>query len=166
MPASVTLKGNPFKLEGSEVSVGQKAPDFTANKSLVETAKLSDLAGKTVIISVVPSLDTPVCDLQARRFNDEAAKLGADVAVVVISVDLPPAQARWCGAAGATNLTLLSDYNRRDFGARYGCWLPDLGILCRAIFVVGPDGTLKHAEYVPEIAQHPDYDAALAAAKA
>lgn len=166
MSRSTTLKGNPFDLEGPEIQVGDKAPEFTVNKSLVDSAKLSDYAGKTVILTAVPSLDTPVCDTMSRRFNSEAAKLGDGVAVLVVSVDLPPALARWCGAADAKNVTALSDYKDRDFGKKYGLWIPALGVLARAVFVIGPDGVVKHAEYVPEIAQEPDYDAALAAAKA
>lgn len=164
MSASVTLKGNPVELCGPNLTVGADAPDFTANKSLVETACLGDFAGKTVLISCVPSLDTPVCDVQSKRFNEEAAKLDG-VEVITISVDLPPAQARWCGASGADKMTLLSDYKDRDFGHKYGTYIPSLGICCRAVFVIGPDGKIKHAEYVSEVAEHPDYDAALAAAK-
>jgi thiol peroxidase len=164
MPSTVTLKGSPLHLEGTEIHVGDKAPDFRARRSLGEDASLKDYAGKTVLLSVVPSLDTPVCDLQARRFNEEAGKFGDKVAIVVISADLPPAQARWCGAADAKNLITLSDYMHHDFGRKYGVFIKELGILARAVFVIGPDGKVKYAEYVPEIAQHPNYDAALAAA--
>ncbi len=165
MSRTVTLKGSPIDLNGPELKVGDSAPEFTVSKNLKEDATLGEFAGKTVILSVVPSLDTPVCDLQAKRFNEEAAKLGDGVAVAIISRDLPPAMARWCGAAEAKNLALLSDYKHRDFGAKYGVEIPALGILCRAVFVVGADGALKHVEYVGEVAEHPNYDAALAAAK-
>jgi thiol peroxidase len=165
MPSSVTLKGNPVSVTGTEISTGDKAPDFTLHKSLVDKVTLGHFAGKTLIISVVPSLDTPTCDLQGKRFNKEAADLGDDAAVLVVSRDLPPAQARWCGANDATNITVASDHHVREFGNKYGCELPDFGILARAVFVVGKDGTVKYAEYVPEIADEPNYDAALAAAK-
>jgi thiol peroxidase len=165
MPNSVTLKGNPIPVEGTELKPGDKAPDFKASKSLVDDCSLTDFLGKTVIISSVPSLDTPVCDTSSRRFNEEAGKLGDAVAVVTVSCDLPPAQARWCGAADAKNLVVASDYKHHDFGKKYGVWIPKLGVNARAVFVIGPDGTVKHAEYVPEIAQEPNYDAALSAAK-
>jgi thiol peroxidase len=166
MPATVTLKGNPIALEGTEIKVGATAPDFKASKNLMEDRSLAEFAGKTVIISSVPSLDTPVCDISSKRFNTEAGKLGDAVAILTISCDLPPAQARWCGAADAKNLVVVSDYKHHDFGKKYGLWMPALGVNARAVFVVGPDGVVKHAEYVPEIAQEPNYDAALAAAKA
>ncbi|MCB2155360.1 thiol peroxidase [bacterium] len=166
MPDTVNFKGNPLHLEGTEVKLGEKAPDFTARKSLAEDVSLSALAaGKTAIISSIPSIDTGVCDMQTRRFNDEASKLGDDVVIITVSCDLPPAQARWCGAAGVENLVMLSDYMHHDFGARYGLKIKELGVNSRAVFVVAADGTLKHVEYVGEVTEHPNYEAALAAAK-
>lgn len=165
MPSTVTLKGSPLHLEGTELKKGDTAPEFHARRSLADDASLKDYAGKTVILSVVPSLDTPVCDIQGRRFSQEAKSLGDNVVVALISADLPPAQARWCGAADANNLVMLSDYKDHDFGRKYGVYIKELGILCRAVFVIGPDGKVRHAQYVSEIAEQPDYDAALAAAK-
>lgn len=165
MAATVTLKGNPLKLYGEQVTVGETAPNFHGLKGLLDTVSLASFRGKTVIINSVPSIDTPVCDLQAKRFNEEAAKLGPNVVVLVVSVDLPPAQARWCGVASAKDVVLVSDFRDHDFGRKYGTLIPDLGLLCRAVFVVDPAGVLKYAQYVSEIAEHPDYEAALAAAK-
>lgn len=166
MSRTTTLRGNPFPLEGPELKVGGKAPDATVSKDLVNEIKLSSFSGKTRILSVVPSLDTPVCAAQTKRFNDEATKL-PNVAFITISCDLPMAQARFCGAEGIDKekLTVLSDHRRTEFGKAYGTLVPPLRVLSRAVFVVGPDDTIKYAEYVPEIAEHPNYDAVLAAAK-
>lgn len=166
MSRSVKLKGNPVNLAGPEIKAGDTAPEATLSANLKDNATISSFRGKTLVLAVVPSLDTPVCDLEAQRFNKEAAGLGENVVVAVVSVDLPPAQARWCGANSATNIKTLSDYKHRDFGQKYGVWLPDLGILCRAVFVIDPAGKVKHVQYVPEIAEQPDFDAALAAVKA
>jgi len=165
MSRSVTLKGSPISVSGPQLKAGDKAPSFTLSKNLKENLESCDLAGKVVILSVAPSLDTPVCDLQGKRFNQEAGALGAGVAVVFVSRDLPPAQARWCGANDAKNLQTASDFKFREFGLKYGVEIADLGVLARAVFVVGKDGKIVHAEYVPEIAQEPNYDAAIAAAK-
>lgn len=165
MAATVTLKGNPLKLYGSQVTVGETAPNFHGLKGLLDSVNLADYRGKTVIINSVPSLDTPVCDMQAKRFNEEASKLGPNVVVLVVSVDLPPAQARWCGAAAAKDVVLISDYRDHDFGHKFGTLIPDLGLLCRAVFVVDAKGVVKYAQYVKEIAEHPDYEAALQAAR-
>jgi thiol peroxidase len=165
--ANVTFKGNPVTLKGDEVTVGQKAPDFTAQKIDMSEYTLATSEGKTRILSAVPSLDTPVCDLETRRFNDEAAKL-PDVEVVTVSMDLPFAQKRWCGAAGVENVVPVSDHRSASFGEAYGVLIdggPLDRILARAVFVVGPDNTVKHVEYVRDISEHPDYDAAIAAAK-
>jgi len=166
MPKSVTLKGNPLDLAGTEVKVGDKLPAAKLSKSLVDDVSLADYAGKTVVLVVVPSLDTPVCDIEAQRFNKEAASLGSNVAVLVISRDLPSAQARWCGANEAKNIQTLSDYKHRKFAKAFGVEIPALGVTSRAVFVAGPDQVLKYVEYVPEVAQEPNYDAALAAVKA
>jgi thiol peroxidase len=166
MSRTTTLRGNPLPLEGPELKVGDKAPDATLSKDLVNEVNLSEFAGKTRILSVVPSLDTPVCAAQTKRFNEEAANL-PDAAFVTISCDLPTAQTRFCGAEGIDQekLTVLSDHRHTAFGKAYGTLVGPLRVLSRAVFVVGPDDTIKYAEYVPEIAEHPDYDAALAAAK-
>lgn len=166
----VTLRGNPFTLVGSEVKVGQDAPDFTALDNNLQPVRLSDTKGKKVVIlSSVPSVDTPVCDTETRRFNKEASALGEGIEVWTISMDLPFAQKRWCGAAGVDRVKTLSDFRERAFGQNYGVTLQDgplAGIEARAVFVVGKDGKVKHVEYVSEIANEPNYEAALNAAKA
>ena len=164
---NVTLKGNPVTLKGSEVKVGDSAPDFTLQSNALADVTLADSAGKTRIIATVPSLDTPTCHAETKRFNEEAAGLN-DVEVLVVSTDLPFGQKRWCGAEGVDKVSCLSDHRKAAFGEAYGVLInggPLDRCLCRAIFVVGPDNTIKHAEYVSEIAEHPNYDAALAAAK-
>lgn len=163
----VTLKGNPVTLSGGEVKVGQKAPDFKLQSNGLEDITLANSAGKTRIIATVPSLDTPTCHAETKRFNDEAAKL-ADVAVIVVSTDLPFGQKRWCGAEGVDQVSCLSDHRDASFGKSYGVLISGGKLdrcLARAVFVVGKDGTVKHVEYCKEIAEHPNYDAALAAAK-
>jgi len=161
-----TLKGKPLSLEGPELKVGDKAPDAVLKKSLVDSLKLSETQGKTRIVSVVPSLDTPVCALQTKRFNEEAAKL-TNVGFYTISCDLPTAQARFCGAEGIDRerLVVLSDHFDNSFGRAFGTLIRDLRIECRAVFVVDKGGVIRYAEYVPEVANHPNYDAVLACAK-
>jgi len=160
-----TFKGNPLTLRGRRLQPGDPAPDFMLLKNDLGKASLQDSAGKVRLISVVPSLDTGVCDQQTRRFNEEAGSLGADVVVLTVSADLPFAQARWCGAAGVTNLQTLSDHYALSFGDAYGTHIKELRLDSRAVFVVDRQGTITHAEYVPEVTDHPDYDAALAAVK-
>jgi len=162
----VTFKGNPMTLVGAEVKTGQKAPDFKVLSNGLAEVTLADFKGKTLLISVVPSLDTPVCDLQTKRFNEEASKLPADVAVVTISVDLPFAQKRWCGASSATKVQTLSDHRETSFGKAYGVVIKELRLLTRAIFIIDADQTVRYVEYVSEVTQHPDYDKALNALKA
>ncbi|HXG67872.1 MAG TPA: thiol peroxidase [Blastocatellia bacterium] len=165
---AVTFKGNPVTLSGPEIKAGQDAPDFTAVDTSLQPVRLSDAKGKVVILSSVPSLDTPVCDTETRRFNQEAASLGEGVEVWTVSMDLPFAQKRWCAAAGIDRVRTLSDFRDRSFGQNYGVLIADgplAGIDARAVFVVGKDGKVKHAEYVSEIAREPDYNAALNAAK-
>lgn len=167
--ASVTLRGNPIALAGTEVAVGQAAPDFTAVGNDLQPVRLSEAKGKVVILSSVPSVDTPVCDTETRRFNEEAGKLGDGIEIWTLSVDLPFAQKRWCGAAGVEQVKTLSDFRDRAFAKGYGVLIDDgplAGVTARAVFVVGKDGQLTHVEYVSEIANEPDYDAALNAAKA
>ncbi len=165
---TVTLRGNPIPLGGSEVKSGQNAPDFTAVDNNLQPVRLSEAKGKVIILSSVPSVDTPVCDKETRRFNEEASKLGSDIEVWTLSVDLPFAQKRWCGAAGVDRVKTLSDFRDRSFGQSYGVLIqegPLAGVEARAVFVVGKDGKVKHVEYVKEIANEPDYDAALKAAQ-
>ncbi len=165
--ASITFKGNPVSLVGEEVKAGQTAPDFKAQKTDMSDYSLGSSPGKTRVILSVPSLDTPVCDEETRRFNQEAAKLPG-VEVVCVSMDLPFAQKRWCGAAGVDNVVTVSDHRDASFGKNYGVLInggPLDRVLARAVFVVGADNSVKHVEYVNDIANHPDYEAALAAAK-
>jgi thiol peroxidase len=152
-------------LLGQEIKVGDTAPQFEALDNSLAPAKLSAFQGKVVIISAVPSLDTPVCDLETRRFNAEAAKLGQEVVVLTISMDLPFAQKRWCGAAGVTHVTTLSDHKDAAFGLAYGVLIKELRLLTRAVFVVDRKGVVRYVELVREITHEPDYDAALTAVK-
>ncbi len=161
----VTLQGNPVTLLGNSVEVGGKAPDFTVVDTDLSPVEFSSFRGKVSIILSVPSLDTPVCDVETRRFNEEAAELGDTVSVLAISTDLPFAQARWCGAAGVDRVRTLSDHRDVSFGTAYGVLIKDLRLLARAVFVVDKDGTVRYAELVDEVANEPDYDAALKATR-
>ncbi|MGH8246945.1 MAG: thiol peroxidase [Gammaproteobacteria bacterium] len=161
---AVTLRNNPFTVVGPVLNVGDKAPDFALLDNDLKPFSLKDTADKVRILSVVPSLDTPVCDQQTRRFNEEAGKL-PNVQVLTISMDLPFAQKRWCGAAGVSNLRTLSDHREGSFGQAYGTLIKELRLNARAVFVLDTDGTVRHAEYVKEISEHPNYDAALNAAR-
>ena len=162
---TVTMKGNPVTLVGKVVKVGQKAPDFDVVANDLSVVKFSSFAGKNCIIASVPSLDTSVCDMETRRFNEEAAKLGDDVVVLTISMDLPFAQKRWCGAAGVENVQTLSDYRYATFGNAYGVLIKDLRLLARAVFIVDKTGIVRYVQVVPEIATEPNYDAVLEALK-
>lgn len=163
---STTLKGNPLPLEGPELAVGDAAPDATLKKDLVSDISLSEFAGKKRIYSVVPSVDTPVCAIQTKRFNEEAGNID-DVEFITISCDLPVALGRFCGAESldADRFHALSDHKDTDFGQKYGVLVSPLRILSRAVFVVGADDKLAYVEYCPEIAEHPNYDAILDCAK-
>lgn len=163
---AVTFKGNAITLVGPEVKVGEAAPDFKVLGNDLTEATLASFAGKTKVISVVPSLDTPVCDLQTKRFNEEAGKLPSNVVVLTISVDLPFAQRRWCGASNADKVKTLSDHRDVSFGKAYGVLIKELRLLARAVFIVGEDNKVKYAEYVKEVTAHPDYDKALSFLKA
>jgi thioredoxin-dependent peroxiredoxin len=166
--ATVMFKDKPVTLLGNEVKVGQAAPDFKIQKSSdMSDYTLASAAGKTRIIASVPSLDTPICDLETKRFNEEASKL-PNVEIVCVSMDLPFAQKRWCGAANVDKVITASDHRDASFGKNYGVLIsggPLDRVLARAVFVVGPDNKLKHVEYVSSIGDHPNYDTALAAAK-
>ena len=159
----VTFQGNPLTLAGTQVKVGDTAPDFTVVDNDLNPLKLSDTKGKRVFLTV-PSLDTPVCDAEVRRFNQEAAKLG-DVTIYTISMDLPFAQARWCGGAGIDKVISASDYKDREFGKNYGVHINELGLLSRAVFVVDENNKVTYVEYLSEITEEPNYDEALAALK-
>ncbi|HOW58266.1 MAG TPA: thiol peroxidase [Candidatus Omnitrophota bacterium] len=160
-----TFQGGPLTLMGPELKVGDKAPDFKLIDTSLKPVMLASSKGKTRLISVVPSIDTPVCDLQTKRFNQEASKLPGDIVVLTVSMDLPFAQSRWCGAVGADKVQMLSDYQEHSFGAAYGVLIKELKLLSRAIFIVSPNDKIRYVEYVKEITQHPDYDKALGALK-
>ncbi len=159
------MNGNPLTLPGGEVKVGDKAPDFTALDNALSPVMLSSLRGKVVIISSVPSLDTPVCDLQTRRFNQEAGRLGGDVAVLTLSMDLPFAQKRWCGAAGAEHVKTLSDHRDASFGKAYGMLIQELRLLARGVFIVDRAGMVRYSQLVKEVTNEPDYDEVLTEVK-
>jgi thiol peroxidase len=159
----ITFLGGPLTLIGPEVKAGQKAPDFTLLDNGLAPKSLKDFAGKTIVFSVTPSLDTPVCDAQLRRFNDAASKLGDDVLILNVSMDLPFANKRFCSVAGIEKAVTLSDHRDASFGAAYGVLIKELRLLARSIFVVGKDGIVKYAEIVPEVTHAPAYDKALAA---
>jgi thiol peroxidase len=161
----ITFKGNGLTLQGTPVKAGDQAPDFTALDNGLAAVSLKDFAGRKKIISVTPSLDTAVCDLQLRKFNEAAAQLGPDVAVVNISMDLPFAIGRFCSTAGIDKVKTLSDHRDASFGLAYGVLIKELRLLTRSIFVIDPHDTVTYAEIVPEVTSHPDYDKALAAAK-
>jgi thiol peroxidase len=161
---AVTMGGNPVTLVGTEVKVGDKGPDFTALKADLSPYSLSDVEDKVKIISVVPSLDTGVCELQTIRFNDEAAEL-EDVAILTISMDLPFAQKRFCSANDIDKVVTLSDHRDLDFGTKYGFEIEELRLLARGIVVLDEDNIVRYVQYVPEATDHPDYDKALEAAR-
>ena len=163
---AITFKGNGMTLEGDEIKVGQTLPNFSLRGADMSVKTLADYAGKVKIISVVPSLDTPVCDVQTRHFNADAGKLGDDVVVLTVSVDLPMAQKRWCGAAGVDNVVCLSDFYDHSFGTDYGMRIKELGLLARAVIVADANNAVHYIETVSEMADEPNYDEALAAAKA
>lgn len=160
-----TFKSSPLTLIGPELKVGDQAPSFTVNKNLLTETTLADYAGKVKLISVVPSLDTGVCDQQTRRFNEEAANLGDSVSILTISVDLPFAQARWCGAAGIDKVETLSDYKAKSFGLAYGVVIKEFQLLMRSIFVIDANNIIQYVEYLPEMTEHPNYEAAIEAVK-
>jgi thioredoxin-dependent peroxiredoxin len=162
----ITFQGNPLTLVGPEIKVGDQAPNFQVVDGSLKPVSLANFKGKTKLISVVPSLDTPVCDQQTRKFNEEAAKLPQDVAILTISVDLPFAQGRFCTTAGIDRVQTLSDHKETSFGLAYGTLIQELRLLSRAIFIVGADDKVQYVEYVKEITTHPNYEAALGALKA
>ncbi|MEI7903988.1 MAG: thiol peroxidase [Candidatus Firestonebacteria bacterium] len=159
----VTKHGSPITLLGDEVKTGQKAPDFNLVDVKWNPVKLSDTAGKVRLLSVVPSLDTPVCDLQTQRFESEAASVPGNTVIYTISMDLPFAQDRYCSAHMIAKLKTLSDHLDASFGAAYGVLIKEMRLLSRSIFIIGADGLVKYAEYVKDISSHPDYEKALKA---
>lgn len=163
---NITFKGNKISVLGTPVSEGQKLPSFKLTGTDMSDITNATFAGKSLIVSVVPSLDTPVCATQTKRFNQEIDKLGGSAAVLTVSLDLPMAQKRWCGAEGVSSVVTASDYKYRGFGEDFGCYIQELGLLARAVIVADKTGTIRHVEYVDEVTKEPDYDAALKAAKA
>lgn len=159
----ITFQGNPITLKGIQLRVGDKAPDFTLMDNELQPVTLQDTKGKRIFVAV-PSIDTGVCDMEVRKFNEEASKLD-NVTIYTISMDLPFAQARWCGAAGIKNVITLSDYKNREFGDKYGVYINELGLLTRAVFVLDEDNTITYVEYCSEVTNEPDYAAALQAVK-
>lgn len=161
---TTSLRGKAFPLDGPELKAGDPAPDFLVVDDSLQNVDLKRTGSGVRIFSVIPSLDTPVCDAQTKRFEDEAAKL-SDVQIYTISMDLPFAQKRWCGNFGINHVSMLSDHRTGSFGEHYGTLIPDLRIESRAIFVVDAQNKLRHVQYVKEVGDHPDYDAALEAAR-
>jgi thiol peroxidase len=161
----ITFRGEPVTITGNETKVGQIAPDFTLTGRTLEPVKLSDFKDKVKIISVFPSIDTGVCALQTKRFNNEAAKLGDDIVILCVSKDLPFAQSRFCGAEGIDSVITLSDFKDNEFGEKYGFLLKELGLLTRGVIVVDRDNVVQYVEYVKEVAEEPDYRKAIDEAK-
>ena len=161
----VTMMGNAVTLVGGDLKVGQKAPDFTLIDKEMKEASLKDFSGKVVILSIVPSLDTPTCDMETRRFNKEAAELSKNIVVLTVSKDLPFAQARWCAAAGIDKVKTLSDYRNSSFSTDYGVLIKELYLLTRAVFVIDKKGEIKYKQFVPEISKEPYYGPILSEAK-
>ncbi len=161
----VISKGNPLTVLGNKLKVGDKAPHFALSNNLfsMDMVTLQDSAGKVRLINVVPSLNTRICDAQTRRFDEEVAKYGDNVVAYTVSVDLPVAQQNWCTSAGVNKMQMLSDYRQMSFGSAYGTYIKELRIEQRAVFIVDADDVVRYVEYVPQIGQHPDYEAALAA---
>lgn len=161
----VTMKGKPLTMVGSDVKIGQRAPDFVAIDNNLAAVRFLSYHGKICIISSVISLDTPVCDIQTRKFNEEASRLGSGVVILTLSMDLPFAQKRWCGAAGVDRIQTLSDHRDASFGTSYGVLIKELRLLARAIFLVDRKGLLQYKELVKEVTHEPDYDAVLSELK-
>ncbi len=164
-PNAVTFLGNPLTLIGNELKPGDPAPDTTLVRQDLQMVRLSDYFGKVLLISVVPSLDTGVCSAQTKRFNEEASQLPESVRVLTVSMDLPFAQKRFCGAENIDKIEVLSDHRDASFGQAYGTLVKELRIESRAIFVIDPQGTVRYVEYVPEITNHPNYESALQAVR-
>lgn len=164
-PGIVTMQGNPLTLLGNRVEVGDIAPDVELLDNDLSSVEVSSFKGKVCVISAVPSLDTPVCDMETRRFNTEAGDLGEDVVIITISMDLPFAQKRWCGAAGVDKVVTLSDHRDAAFGSAYGVLIKELRLLARAVFVLDKESKINYIQIVNELSEEPDYDAILDAVK-
>lgn len=162
----ITFKGNPMTLLGPELTIGDRAPEFCVADNGLAPVTLASSSGKIRIISAVPSIDTPVCDTETRRFNQDASQLSDNVVVLTISMDLPFAQKRWCGGAGIDRVTTLSDYRDRSFGTAYGVVIKELALLTRAVFVIDGHDIIRYIQIVPEVTTEPDYAAVFNAVKA
>jgi thioredoxin-dependent peroxiredoxin len=161
----ITIHGNPLTLVGETIQAGMPAPDCELLDNDLKAVKLSSFQGKVVILTSVPSLDTPVCDLETRRFNDEAGMLGPDVQILTVSMDLPFAQKRWCGAAGVEKVKTLSDHRQAEFGQAYGVLIKELRLLARAVFILDRTGTVRYVQLVKEVASEPNYEEVMLALK-
>jgi thiol peroxidase len=161
----ITMKGNPLTLVGNEVKVGEVAPDFVVLDNDLSPIKFLSYRGKMCVLSSVPSLDTPVCDMETRKFNEEASRLGPDIVILTISMDLPFSQKRWCAAAGVNKVQTLSDHRDASFGTSYGVLIKELRLLARAVFLVDRQGTIQYIQLVKELIKEPDYEALLSALK-
>lgn len=162
---NLNFRGTKLPILGQAITEGQKLPNFKLTGNDMADMDNSKFAGKTLVISVVPSLDTPTCATQTRRFNEESTKLSKDVAILTVSMDLPFAQARWCGAEGIKNVVTASDYKYRSFGESFGTYIQTMGLLARAVFVVDKGGIVRHVEYVQDLSAEPDYTAVIAKLK-
>lgn len=162
----ITFKGSKVNVSGTEIHEGDTAPAFTVTGRDLADLSLDSFNGKVVVLSSIPSIDTPVCQVETRRFNEEISKLGDGVVLLTVSMDLPFAQSRWCGAEGIDKVVCGSDYKHRSFGEQFGVYMPDLGLLARAVFVVGVDRIVHHVEYVDAIEKEPNYEAAIEATRA
>ena len=161
----VTMKGNPLTLLGGVLQVGDKAPDVALLNNDLQPVNLSDYRGQILVVSSVPSLDTPVCDMETRRFNQEAESVGQDVKILTVSMDLPFAQKRWCGAAGVKHVITLSDHRDAAFGKEFGVLIKELRLLARAVFIIDREGVIRYIQLVQELSQEPDYGSILSALK-
>ena len=155
------MQGRSLTLVGQERKAGDRAPDFEAQDPDLSPVRLSSFKGKIVVISSVPSLDTPVCDLETRRFNQEAGQMGDDVVILTVSMDLPFAQKRWCGAAGGDRVITVSDHRDAQFGTAYGVLIKELRLLARCVFVIDRQGIIRYIQLVKELSEEPDYDEVL-----
>ncbi|GBD13889.1 putative thiol peroxidase [bacterium HR24] len=160
-PGAVTFRGNPLTLLGPDLQVGEKAPDFRLVDLELRPVTLQDFAGKTLLLTVALSQDTPVCDMQGKRFNELATQVADDVVIANVTVDLPFALRRWCGATGVDRIKVLSDYQEREFGLKYGILIKELKLLARSVWIIDRDGVIRYKEIVPEVTQEPNYQAAL-----
>ena len=160
-----SMMGMPVTLVGTEIRVGDKAPDFAAVDNNLGIFRLSSLSGKIIVVSAVPSLDTPVCNLETRRFNEEAAQLSGDVEIITISMDLPFAQKRWCAAAGVDRVKTYSDHRDADFGTKYGVLIKETRLLARAVFVIDKAGVIRHIELLPDVSREPRYEEVISAVR-